>query len=158
MGEVNPNIVPAMMSTVRTSNVTDIHSSRVYTLAIVTSMGAFLFGYDLAFIGTSIELAPFQRYERQLQRLDVNSQTQGFRAARSQRIYRGRFLRKYRVPAASRLLLRVTGSSTCRRQARSTNCTSTRCACIRRRLHHADRISRQPGRDVCRKSNRRHCT
>ncbi|KAJ5753016.1 hypothetical protein N7520_009933 [Penicillium odoratum] len=37
------------------------HNARVYILAIVTSMGAFLFGYDLAFIGTSIELAPFQR-------------------------------------------------------------------------------------------------
>ena len=37
------------------------HNVRVYTLAIVTSMGAFLFGYDLAFIGTSIELGPFQR-------------------------------------------------------------------------------------------------
>jgi len=37
------------------------HNARVYILSIVTSMGAFLFGYDLAFIGTSIELAPFQR-------------------------------------------------------------------------------------------------
>ncbi|KAJ5677230.1 sugar transporter, partial [Penicillium maclennaniae] len=37
------------------------HNVRVYILAIVTSMGAFLFGYDLAFIGTSIELAPFKR-------------------------------------------------------------------------------------------------
>lgn len=37
------------------------HNVRVYILAIVTSMGAFLFGYDLAFIGTSIELGPFKR-------------------------------------------------------------------------------------------------
>ncbi|KAJ5127267.1 sugar transporter [Penicillium atrosanguineum] len=37
------------------------HNTRVYILAILTSMGAFLFGYDLAFIGTSIELAPFKR-------------------------------------------------------------------------------------------------
>lgn len=38
------------------------HNARVYILSIVTSMGAFLFGYDLAFIGTAIDLAPFQRY------------------------------------------------------------------------------------------------
>ncbi|KAJ5115380.1 hypothetical protein NUU61_001139 [Penicillium alfredii] len=44
-----------------TSSGVRVHNSRVYLLAIVTSMGAFLFGYDLAFIGTSIELAPFQR-------------------------------------------------------------------------------------------------
>ncbi|KAJ6109483.1 sugar transporter [Penicillium sp. IBT 16267x] len=37
------------------------NNARVYILAIVTSMGAFLFGYDLAFIGTSIELAPFKK-------------------------------------------------------------------------------------------------
>lgn len=37
------------------------HNSRVYFLAITTSMGAFLFGYDLAFIGTTIELEPFQK-------------------------------------------------------------------------------------------------
>ena len=41
---------------------TSYHNARVYILAIVTSMGAFLFGYDLAFIGTSIELDPFKRY------------------------------------------------------------------------------------------------
>ncbi|KAE8366654.1 general substrate transporter [Aspergillus caelatus] len=34
---------------------------RVYFLAIVTSMGAFLFGYDMAFIGTSIELHSFKK-------------------------------------------------------------------------------------------------
>ncbi|KAB8229830.1 general substrate transporter [Aspergillus alliaceus] len=33
---------------------------RVYFLAIVTWMGAFLFGYDMAFIGTSIELHSFK--------------------------------------------------------------------------------------------------
>lgn len=37
-------------------------SIRVYLLAIVTSMGAFLFGYDMAFIGTSIELNSFKKY------------------------------------------------------------------------------------------------
>ena len=37
------------------------HAMRVYILAIVTSMGALLFGYDLAFIGTSIELKPFEK-------------------------------------------------------------------------------------------------
>lgn len=35
---------------------------RVYLLAIVTSMGAFMFGYDLAFIGTSIDLKSFKRF------------------------------------------------------------------------------------------------
>ncbi|CEJ56450.1 hypothetical protein PMG11_02656 [Penicillium brasilianum] len=37
------------------------HAMRVYLLAIVTSMGAFMFGYDLAFIGTSIDLKSFKR-------------------------------------------------------------------------------------------------
>jgi putative Mn2+ efflux pump MntP len=40
----------------------EIYNWRVYILAIVSSMGAFLFGYDLAFIGTSITLTPFIRY------------------------------------------------------------------------------------------------
>lgn len=40
----------------------EIYNWRVYILAIVSSMGAFLFGYDLAFIGTSITLAPFIKY------------------------------------------------------------------------------------------------
>lgn len=39
----------------------EIYNYRVYVLAIVASMGAVLFGYDLAFIGTSIGLEPFQR-------------------------------------------------------------------------------------------------
>ncbi|KAE8139772.1 hypothetical protein BDV38DRAFT_280690 [Aspergillus pseudotamarii] len=34
---------------------------RVYLLAIVSSMGAFLFGYDMALIGTSIELHSFKK-------------------------------------------------------------------------------------------------
>lgn len=37
------------------------HAMRVYLLAIVTSMGAFMFGYDLAFIGTSIDLHSFKK-------------------------------------------------------------------------------------------------
>jgi putative Mn2+ efflux pump MntP len=37
------------------------HAKRVYVLAIVTSMGALMFGYDLAFIGTSIGLDPFKK-------------------------------------------------------------------------------------------------
>jgi putative Mn2+ efflux pump MntP len=41
----------------------EIYNWRVYILAIVSSMGAFLFGYDLAFIGTSITLDPFIRYQ-----------------------------------------------------------------------------------------------
>jgi hypothetical protein len=39
----------------------EILNFRVYVLAIVASMGDILFGYDLAFIGTSIGLAPFVR-------------------------------------------------------------------------------------------------
>lgn len=34
---------------------------RVYILSLVASMGAFLFGYDLAFIGTAITLKPFEK-------------------------------------------------------------------------------------------------
>jgi putative Mn2+ efflux pump MntP len=43
------------------SNNPHPHALRVYLLAIVTSMGAFMFGYDLAFIGTSIDLTSFKR-------------------------------------------------------------------------------------------------
>ncbi|KAH8745746.1 general substrate transporter [Hyaloscypha finlandica] len=39
----------------------EIYNWRVYILAIVSSMGAFMFGYDLAFIGTAITLKPFIR-------------------------------------------------------------------------------------------------
>ena len=47
--------------TTETGSMVHTYNARVYLLALVTSMGAFLFGYDLAFIGTSIELTPFQR-------------------------------------------------------------------------------------------------
>lgn len=40
----------------------EIFNYRVYALAIVASMGAVLFGYDLAFIGPSITLGPFVKY------------------------------------------------------------------------------------------------
>ncbi|OGM39857.1 putative sugar transporter [Aspergillus bombycis] len=39
----------------------NVFTIRVYFLAIVTSMGAFLFGYDMAFIGTLIELHSFKK-------------------------------------------------------------------------------------------------
>ena len=39
----------------------DIYNWRVYVLAVVSSMGAILFGYDLAFIGTTITLKPFEK-------------------------------------------------------------------------------------------------
>ena len=42
-------------------NAGKVLTIRVYFLAIVTSMGAFLFGYDMAFIGTSIELHSFKK-------------------------------------------------------------------------------------------------
>lgn len=37
----------------------EIFNVYVYITAILASMGAFLFGYDLAFIGTTITLKPF---------------------------------------------------------------------------------------------------
>lgn len=49
------------MATPDPRNTAQAHNARVYLLALATSMGAFLFGYDLAFIGTSIELSPFQK-------------------------------------------------------------------------------------------------
>ncbi|KAF2171325.1 hypothetical protein M409DRAFT_18440 [Zasmidium cellare ATCC 36951] len=39
----------------------EIFNFRVYAISLVASMGAFIFGYDLAFIGTTITLKPFQR-------------------------------------------------------------------------------------------------
>jgi hypothetical protein len=39
----------------------DIFNFRVYALALVASMGAVLFGYDLAFIGTAMTLKPFEK-------------------------------------------------------------------------------------------------
>ena len=41
---------------------TEVFNWRVYAIATVASMGAFLLGYDLAFIGTTITLEPFQKY------------------------------------------------------------------------------------------------
>lgn len=38
----------------------EVHGPRVYILAIIASMGALMFGYDLGFIGTAIELPSFQ--------------------------------------------------------------------------------------------------
>jgi MFS family permease len=37
----------------------EIFNKNVYLTAVVASMGAFIFGYDLAFIGTTITLKPF---------------------------------------------------------------------------------------------------
>lgn len=39
----------------------EIYNKHVYITALVASMGAFIFGYDLAFIGTTITLTPFKR-------------------------------------------------------------------------------------------------
>lgn len=39
----------------------EIYNKNVYFTAIVASMGAFIFGYDLAFIGTTITLKPFEK-------------------------------------------------------------------------------------------------
>lgn len=38
----------------------DVYNKQVYLTALVASMGAFIFGYDLAFIGTTITLGPFE--------------------------------------------------------------------------------------------------
>jgi hypothetical protein len=53
---------PAFKSSDLTVAAPEIYNWRVYILAIVSSMGAFMFGYDLAFIGTAITLKPFIRY------------------------------------------------------------------------------------------------
>jgi MFS family permease len=37
----------------------EIFNMNLYLTAVVASMGAFIFGYDLAFIGTTITLEPF---------------------------------------------------------------------------------------------------
>jgi MFS family permease len=37
----------------------EVYNVYVYLVAIVAAMGAFIFGYDLAFIGTTITLKPF---------------------------------------------------------------------------------------------------
>ncbi|CAD0083812.1 unnamed protein product [Aureobasidium vineae] len=37
----------------------EVYNAYVYAVALVASMGAFIFGYDLAFIGTTITLKPF---------------------------------------------------------------------------------------------------
>lgn len=39
----------------------ETYNFRIYAISLVVSMGAFIFGYDLAFIGTTITLKPFQR-------------------------------------------------------------------------------------------------
>ncbi|KAF2213005.1 hypothetical protein CERZMDRAFT_40220 [Cercospora zeae-maydis SCOH1-5] len=39
----------------------EVYNWTVYCIAMVASMGAFLFGYDLAFIGTTITQEPFQK-------------------------------------------------------------------------------------------------
>jgi hypothetical protein len=40
----------------------EVYNYRVYLLAIVASFGAIIFGYDLAFIGTTLSLDSFKRY------------------------------------------------------------------------------------------------
>ncbi|KAL5312883.1 hypothetical protein ACEPPN_019309 [Leptodophora sp. 'Broadleaf-Isolate-01'] len=49
--------MPQMASTIPTPK--EVFNYRVYVLALISSMGAILFGYDLAFIGTTITLKPF---------------------------------------------------------------------------------------------------
>jgi hypothetical protein len=39
----------------------EVYNYRVYLLALVSSMGAFMFGYDIGFVGTAIVLPPFVR-------------------------------------------------------------------------------------------------
>jgi MFS family permease len=45
----------------RTPAPKEIYNINVYLTAMVASMGAFIFGYDLAFIGTTITLKPFTK-------------------------------------------------------------------------------------------------
>ena len=37
-----------------------VYNYRVYLLALISSMGAIMFGYDLGFIGTAMELESFE--------------------------------------------------------------------------------------------------
>lgn len=39
-----------------------VYNYRVYILAAIASFGAIIFGYDLAFIGTTLALESFQKY------------------------------------------------------------------------------------------------
>lgn len=39
----------------------EIYGYKVYLLALISSMGALMFGYDLSFIGTVLELESFQK-------------------------------------------------------------------------------------------------
>ena len=39
----------------------EVYNYRVYVLAIVASFGATIFGYDLAFIGTTLSLDSFKK-------------------------------------------------------------------------------------------------
>jgi len=39
----------------------EVYNYRVYLLAIVSSFGAIIFGYDLAFIGTTLALDSFKK-------------------------------------------------------------------------------------------------
>jgi hypothetical protein len=48
----------------------EVYNYRVYVLALISSMGAVMFGYDLGFIGTVLELESFQQYGRTLTTLD----------------------------------------------------------------------------------------
>lgn len=43
-----------------TSVPSEVYNWRVYIIAIVASLGAIIFGYDLAFIGTTITQKAFQ--------------------------------------------------------------------------------------------------
>ena len=40
----------------------EVYNYRVYVLAVVASFGAVIFGYDLAFIGTTLSLDSFKKY------------------------------------------------------------------------------------------------
>lgn len=40
----------------------EVYNYRVYILAAIASFGAITFGYDLAFIGTTLALTSFKKY------------------------------------------------------------------------------------------------
>ena len=40
----------------------EVYNYRVYILVLISSMGAVMFGYDLGFIGTAMELDSFKEY------------------------------------------------------------------------------------------------
>lgn len=123
----------------------EIYNWRVYILAIVSSMGAFMFGYDLAFIGTAITLKPFIRYLHLTVTHYQKSNLTLFKGFRTQRRL-GRKVRcirgKHCVAAPSRMLLRLPHRSSSGRQVGEKNYVDDYWSCVLPWITHADSFIR----------------